>query len=212
MIRFTDLHDKLIQYTTHLITKKELLSWLGENVPVRKYISISEKYAIISMFIKEFNNAVKNVIIDNEKAPFVYLTYDINCMFNLLFRYTDIIVLSKNQTVDNYDLMMQSGFYDYVISKCKNDYLDLQRKCDRTIGIDIYSVVRELQVIFATPPSVEDIEKFKESINEIDPSKLEILKTIEEYNNPMMKKVIDGITKESVKEAIKGVPDLKVVK
>ena len=43
--------------------------------------------------------------------------------------------------------------------------------------------------------------------NDIDKDKLELIKTIQEYNNPLMKKVVDGISEQSAKEVMNKVSE-----
>lgn len=201
-IKFTDLHDKLVQCNTGLISKEQLTSWLDENVKVKKYISLSTKYAIISVFVNNINTIVDDINIE-EDLDYLYMTYDINLMFGLLFQYIDIPVISKYRSIENYDLVMESGLYDYLMDKCEKDYRVMVEKCDRLTGINNLSITRELSNIFGNPPSVEDIERIKDLINnEIDVEKLNIIKAIEEYNNPTLKKIIDRAERESVREII----------
>lgn len=201
-LNFTDLHDKMVQRKTKLITKKDFEAWLKENVEVKPYLSIATKYAVISIFSDNMNKQIKDFYeSEYQNFEYIYLTYDINLIFDLLFKYLDMIVLSKYRTAENYDLVMQSGFYDYMMGKCGVDYKNMVEKCDRATGIDNLSVIHELTTIFANPPSVEEIEKIRDIINnDINPEKLEILQAMAEYNNPTMKKIIDKASEESVRE------------
>lgn len=195
-IKFTDLHDKLVAYNTKLINKEQLEKWLDENIEVKKYISLSTKYAIISVFVDNFNVSIGDKIDSGDDMDYLYMTYDINLMFSLLFQYIDIPVVSKYRTIDNYDLIIESGFYDYLLDRCGKDYKILVEKCDRITGINNLIIVKELTNIFGNPPSVDDIERIKDLINnEIDIDKLNIIKAIEEYNNPNLKKIIDKVEK-----------------
>lgn len=197
-MKFTDLHDKMAQCVNGLISKEDFYSWLDENIKVKSYLSIATKYAIISMFSDKVTEEISEYLNKKEATGYIYMTYDINVVFELLFKYVDIIVLSKNRTIENYDLVMQSGLYDYITSKCGKDYDDLVKKCDRASNIETMGIIRELSNIFVNPPSIEDIEKIKDIINnDIDKEKLEILKAIEEYNNPTLKKIVDNISKET---------------
>lgn len=197
-MKFTDLHDKMAQCVNGLVSKDDFYSWLDENIKVKQYLSIANKYAIISMFSDKVNQEINDYLDKNNATGYIYMTYDINMMFELLFKYIDMVVLSKNRTIENYDLVMQSGLYDYIISKCGKDYDDLVKKCDRASNIDTMGIIREISNMFVNPPSVEDIEKIKDIINnDIDKEKLEVLKAIEEYNNPTLKKIVDNISKET---------------
>lgn len=191
-MKFTDLHDKMAQCVNGLISKESFYSWLDENIKVKSYLSIVVKYATISIFSEKVTQEINDYLEKKEATGYIYMTYDINLVFELLFKYIDMVVISKNRTIENYDLVMQSGLYEYIISKCGKDYEDLVKKCDRASNIDTMGIIRELSNIFVNPPSVEDIEKIKDIINnDIDKEKLQILKAVEEYNNPTLKKILD---------------------
>ena len=195
-MKFTDLHDKMAQCVNGLISKEDFYSWLDENIKVKSYLSIATKYAIISMFSDRLNQDISGYLEKKEATGYIYMMYDINIMFELLFKYIEIIVLSKNRTIENYDLVMQSGLYDYIVDKCGNDYKNLVEKCDRASNIETMGIIRELSNIFVNPPSIEDMEKIKDIINnDIDKEKLQVLKAVEEYNNPTLKKILDKASK-----------------
>ena len=197
-IKFSDLHDKLNQYVLNLITKKELEQWLKDNIKIKKYLSLVEKYAIIDVFDDKFIDAIKNA--DNINNNAIYIMYDINCMFDLLFKYVDIVVLSKYRTIENYDLIVKSGFYDYILKGCKSDYDELLFKCDRVTGINELNLFRSFESIINNQPTAEDYERIRDIINnEIDKDKLQILQAVEAYNNPTMNKIVEGISTEALK-------------
>ena len=53
-------------------------------------------------------------------------------------------------------------------------------------------------------PSVEEMERIRDIVNnEIDKDKLEIIKAVEEYNNPVMEKIAEVVKSDSLKEAVK---------
>ena len=57
-------------------------------------------------------------------------------------------------------------------------------------------------------PTVSEMRQMANVINnDIDKDKLELIKTIQEYNNPLMKKVVDGISKQSAKEVMNKVSE-----
>ena len=200
-INFTDLHDKLAQIVNGLISKEDLYQWLDENIEVKSYIPITQKYAMINIFSDRFNTNVYND--SGELDELFNLMYDIESLFSFLFGYTDIFVRPKDRTADNYDLIIRSGFYDYMMQFCKSDYLDLISKCDRVCSIDNIVLLNGF-VKSLTQPSVEDMERIRDIINnEIDKDKLDVLKAVEEYNNPFFKKIMDVVSKKELAETMK---------
>jgi len=200
-VHFTDLHDKMVQVTTGLITKTGFKEWLNATIDVKPYLSIVSKYAIINVFASTFKNKAFNQG-DNKKIDLdlVYLEYDISMVFDLMFYYTNIIALPSDKTTKNYDLVKQSGLYNFINSKCNDDYSETLEKCDRLTGIHNVSMMNEILNALGTYPSTEDIETMKNTINEIDGTKLSLLKEIEVYNNPTLKKLVDIVNEEATKE------------
>ena len=125
-------------------------------------------------------------------------------MFVFLFAYTDIVVLSKNRTIENYDLIMKSGFFDYMMQYCKNDYESVIEKCNKVTGIEDVNIIKSFTMAIGSYPSVEEMERIRDIVNnEIDKDKLEIIKAVEEYNNPVMEKIAEVVKSDSLKEAVK---------
>jgi hypothetical protein len=200
-LSFNDLHDKMAQRVNGLISKEDFYMWLNENMETQPYLSIVKKYAVSQAFSENLTKSLDKDI-DEIGLDFFYLTYDLNQMFALLFAYTDIVVTSKHRTIANYDLVMQSGLYDYILSCCKDDYKTLVEKCDRVSGIDslflVNSVLKNLR-----QPSVEEWEQIRDIINnDIDKEKFEIIRDIQEFNDPTMKVIRKSIKEKSAKEAM----------
>ena len=52
-------------------------------------------------------------------------------------------------------------------------------------------------------PTVSEMRQMANIINnDIDKDKLELIKTIQEYDNPLMKKVVNSISEQSVREVM----------
>lgn len=202
-ISFNDLHDKLLQRVDNLISRDELYDWLDNNLEVKNYLPLTTKYAEIRIFSDKFKDDVDSNI-DDKDVDFIYFVYDLNQLFVFLFAYTDIVVLSKNRTIENYDLIMKSGFFDYMMQYCKNDYESVIEKCNKVTGIEDVNIIKSFTMAIGSYPSVEEMERIRDIVNnEIDKDKLEIIKAVEEYNNPVMEKIAEVVKSDSLKEAVK---------
>ena len=202
-ISFNDLHDKLLQRVDNLISRDELYDWLDNNLEVKNYLPLTTKYAEIRIFSDKFKDDVDSNI-DDKDVDFIYFVYDLNQLFVFLFAYTDIVVLSKNRTIENYDLIMKSGFFDYMMQYCKNDYESVIEKCNKVTGIEDVNIMKSFAMAIGSYPSVEEMERIRDIVNnEIDKDKLEIIKAVEEYNNPVMEKIAEVVKSDSLKEAVK---------
>ena len=202
-ISFNDLHNKLLQRVDNLISRDELYDWLDNNLEVKNYLPLTTKYAEIRIFSDKFKDDVDSNI-DDKDVDFIYFVYDLNQLFVFLFAYTDIVVLSKNRTIENYDLIMKSGFFDYMMQYCKNDYESVIEKCNKVTGIEDVNIIKSFTMAIGSYPSVEEMERIRDIVNnEIDKDKLEIIKAVEEYNNPVMEKIAEVVKSDSLKEAVK---------
>lgn len=202
-ISFNDLHHIMAQRNNGLISKEKLYLWLDENVQIKTYIPLVNKYAIIKLFSENIKSGMGEEGEYNTDAILLY--YDINQLFSLLFAYTDIVVTTKDRSLDNYDLIMTSGFYDYIYNYCGcgRDYDELVKKCDNTTGINSICIMEQIVQAIGKQPTVSEMRQMANIINnDVDKDKLELIKTIQEYNNPTMKKVVDAISKESAKEVM----------
>ena len=202
-ISFNDLHNKLLQRVDNLISRDELYDWLDNNLEVKNYLPLTTKYAEIRIFSDKFKDDVDSNI-DDKDVDFIYFVYDLNQLFVFLFAYTDIVVLSKNRTIENYDLIMKSGFFDDMMQYCKNDYESVIEKCNKVTGIEDVNIIKSFTMAIGSYPSVEEMERIRDIVNnEIDKDKLEIIKAVEEYNNPVMEKIAEVVKSDSLKEAVK---------
>lgn len=200
-VSFNDLHDKLVQRVNGLLSSEDLCDWLDNNIEIKSYIPINKKYALISIFSDRFHDILNSNHVEESTDEFLYLMYDIETMFTFLFAYTDIIPLQKHRTSENYDLVYKSRFFNYILEFCEEDYDNLLKKCDRVSGIESLFMANQM-IKGLQQPSVEEWEVIKDTINSIDTENLKVLKSVQEYNDPMMKKIISSTSKDEIKKVM----------
>lgn len=198
-MNFTDLHDKLVQFDTGLIKQREFDGWLEDNITVKKYFSIVTKYALIEMLKDNLDSLQLN---DSEDIYYIYMTFDIQSMFTFLSRYISIDIPFDKRTTVNYDLMMRTGFVDYVMQTCGKDYNELVSKAREVIGLENMNVVKAVAQIFSGLMNTSDLEKIQETVNNLDKENLKFIQNIQEFNNPTTKKVVNELKKSAAEEAI----------
>nr|DAT69641.1 MAG TPA: hypothetical protein [Caudoviricetes sp.]DAT69713.1 MAG TPA: hypothetical protein [Caudoviricetes sp.] len=200
-ISFNDLHDVMAQRNNGLISKEKFSLWLDENLKLIRYIPLAKKYAIIGIFSNRIKNGMGEEGEYNTDAVLLY--YDLNQLFDLLFAYTNVPISTKDRSLDNYDLIMTSGFFSYVYNYCGGDYEDLVRKCDNATGINTVCIMEQIVQAIGKQPTVSEMRQMANIINnDIDKDKLELIKTIQEYDNPLMKKVVNSISEQSAREVM----------
>lgn len=197
-MNFTDLHDKLVQFDTGLIKQREFDGWLEDNITVKKYFSIVTKYALIEM-LKDNIDSLQ--LKDSEDIYYIYMTFDIQSMFTFLSRYISIDIPFDKRTTVNYDLMMRTGFVDYVMQICGKDYNELVSKAREVIGLENMNVVKAVAQIFSGLMNTSDLDKIQETVNNLDKENLKFIQNIQEFNDPTTKKVVDELKKSAAEEA-----------
>lgn len=200
VVNFTDVHDKLTLYKLGLIKKEDVEAWLNDVLEVRDYMSVTEKYAVINIFRQNFE--VDFLTFDNGyktlEKEFISMQFTIRLFFDLMLRYTNIFVLDKYKTDTNYDLVVSTGFYDMLFNLCKDDYLLLETYCKEAIDLSNNSLYKLLESLVMSAPTVEDAEKVKDMLNDIDKDKLEILEAVQKYNNAYLDDMIKNEGREII--------------
>ena len=197
-INFNDLHDKMYQRKTNLISKQDFYEWLDSNIEIKKYIPVTKKYAIASISSRKVFSKMEGLDISTD-LDFIFLQYELEKLFTVITSYTGLKIDSKSHSPENYDLIYESGFYEYLSDNTGKDLNTFEDVCDRVSGVNTLSIMQQFVTFIGKQPSVEDMEKIKDIINnDIDKDKLQILQTVQEYNNPMMKSVIDSVKKEEI--------------
>lgn len=197
-MNFTDLHDKLVQYDTGLIKQREFDGWLEDNITVKKYFSIVTKYALIEM-LKDNLDSME--LKDSDDIYYIYMTFDMQSMFTFLSRYISVDIPFDKRTVVNYDLMMRTGFVDYVMQTCGKDYNELVSKAREVIGLENMNVIKAVTQIFSGLMDTSDLDKIQETVNNLDKENLKFIQNIQEFNSPATKAVVDELKKSAAEEA-----------
>lgn len=201
-IDFDTFVDKLLSRYNNIVSKEDFELWIDENYDIRSYVSISKKYAILNIAKYDVERELQKYMEYGEMHN-MYLHYDLCKMYYLLFSYIDISAFPKDLTIDVYDLIMQSGFFDYVMSFCKKDYDKFEKITDRYFGINEYILINSMKDIFGNFPTQEEAQNVADILNGLDIEKLKVLQTVEEYNNPLLKRAINGMARETIKEELK---------
>lgn len=185
-----------------LIQKIKDGNFNSSDIIVRNYIPFAEKFSTIKRLSDNINESI-NELVNNENFgyDYIFMKYEINKYFILFSKYTNIIIKNEDMTLNNYDILMSSGVFDYVNSICEKDYKDFSNLCDRVTGIDNLSITRQLSNLLTTDVVSKNLRSIKRSIDGISKDKLNILKNIHEFNNPLYKEIFDNAINSAKKEA-----------
>lgn len=190
--------NELLQALPKIVTKK----WVKENIKINKYINIVDKYAtskiIANLLLNQLSEYAEK---EDYGMNYVYIKYDIYTNMTIFSKYININIKDEEKTSTNYDLIFSSGLFDIVMETCKNDYDRFIQIIDRMIGIEDFSVYREISRALTSDKYFERLEKSQKILNKISLKKYETLKQINDFNNPIMKQMLEVLKNESNKEA-----------
>ena len=195
------------------LTKEKINTEDFKDIVFNSYVPLADKFATIRNIGYDLNKEVSGLIHDeNFGYDYVFMNYEINKFFSLFEKYTYMVVTKNNRTIENYDILMSTGFFDIMLKYCENDYEDFSKLCDRVVGIDNLSITREFVSALTTENITKNLRSIKRSIDGISKDKLQILKEIHEYNNPLYKEVFDNTINSAREEAKQKQKELKAVK
>lgn len=200
---FNDLIDKLTQRKLNLITAQDLVQWLSDNVKVSPYISLSKKYSIASMIKNSYRQLVSNEDMDDFSLEYINLQYDVISTFYILFTYIDMVVPMDKMTIENYDLIMSSGFSNYIMCYAGDDYKDFVAKCEKLTGIRDLEILHEFMTQVAERFDISNIQEIRKELNKLDMRKLGLIESVARFNDPLTAEVADTLkvaAREKAKE------------
>lgn len=198
---------KYEEFREHMLNDKpkDFGKYISENIIVESYIPLGKKAAYVDIFAKNFSFVIENMISDGYSTiADILLEYELRKVCDIMFRYTNIDFDIKYQNNMEYDLIMQSGFYFYVMTIAREDYKMLCEYLDIAVGVKDMSIMEQFNR-HINIPSTTDIDAMVEKINNIDNDKLNKLLHIIDMNDPLTKSVTDVIKASAYHEAIKGV-------
>ena len=151
-----------------------------QNLVIKSYMPMQEKVITIV-----------RIVLDSDKdydmpATFFMAGVEIASLFDGLMSYTN---LEQNLTIDdknyeNYDLLYQSGFADYILQFCQRDYDRLVHMIERTMSFEnlneLTSSMREMNV-GALEGLTNELRNCKK---DLDPEVLRNMADILRYNDP----------------------------
>ena len=187
-IEYKELRNHMINDTI-----EDFVEFLNGNVNVESYIPIGRKIAIMDIFSRNFSIVIENILNDKfATLSELYMEYEMRKIFDILLKYIDVEFDMTYQNNMEYDLIMQSGLYDYIINVSYADYHKFCEYLDCVVGIRDISILDLFNKKLNTP-TVDDVEKMVSKIENIDKNKIDKLMKIVEMNDPLTTAVRDII-------------------
>lgn len=186
-ITFKQLMEQCAMRVNGLIEEDKFRELISNNVKIKKYKSLVDKDIIISKIM-----VYAEVVDVKDTGPADYCcNLSHRYCFDILMSYTDLAIKREDKTIDNYDLIMESGLADIVLETCHNDYNRCVEMIRDALRFKDAMMFESLMSGFDTDKidsTVEKLTKFAANTEIMD----KILRLME-YNDPgveVVKKVI----------------------
>lgn len=168
-----------------------------QGLTIRTYLPMQEKVI-----------ALVRMIIDGDKdldvpASMFTASLEIACLFDGLLSYVNIEpeVDTEIKNYENYDLLYQSGFADYVLGFCEKDYERLVRMMERTFSFQNLTELTDSMRELDTGKLVELKGAIQDAIKSADPEMVKNLADIMRSNDPNLERLKRRIDENAVDEA-----------
>lgn len=187
--------------------------------------SVEEIKNIISEIDNFWKNDVDLLKLTLDAGEYVDEILNINVEFPALFVYrkeckillyilkdiTNIELIPDNESFDDFD-----PFFKKALIELNSKAYFLDNMINQIIEESKNKVINEIYEVFSNKaPSIEDLEKLKNSMKNIfsdeSPEKLEKIENILAFNDPIMKEVKDAILNNQIIEEIKNEKTIKKI-
>lgn len=195
---FRDIKLVLEQYLNGESSIEEIQK-IVDDLTIEAYLPIIKKYAAIGIFNKRLAELISDMDkTTNEDIVAYYITYDVEKVFIILDSYAGIYSSFDERTVNNYDLIISSGFYRMILSKCREDVNIFENICNRNCGINNVWIMNQLNEIFCSSTNVANVEKIADIINnQINKDTLDKMNAIQLLTNPTLNAIVNNLQKET---------------
>nr|DAF84978.1 MAG TPA: hypothetical protein [Siphoviridae sp. ctEw721] len=169
-----------------------------QELKVRAYLPMQEKVI-----------ALVRMIIDSDKdfdvpAAFFTAGLEIACLFDGLLSYVNIEpeVNLEIKNYENYDILYQSGFADYVLEFCEKDYDRLVRLLERTLSYEnLAELIKSMQEL-DTGALKNSVSELKASLKEANPEMIKDMADIMRLNDPTLNELKVAIVDKGMEEGV----------
>ena len=195
---FRDIKLVLEQYLNGESSIEEIQK-IVDDLTIETYLPIIKKYAAIGIFNKRLAELISDMDkTTNEDIVAYYITYDVEKAFIILDSYAGIYSSFDERTANNYDLIISSGFYRMILSKCREDVNIFENICNRNCGINNVWIMNQLNEIFCSSTNVANVEKIADIINnQINKDTLDKMNAIQLLTNPTLNAIVNNLQKET---------------
>ena len=202
------------------------LKELIDTLKFRFYIPLSTKVAVADLvdivltsgnsesidMLDEVLKDLGETIIQKSKTDIVK-EYELTKFMFIISQYIGTQIGNENCTEEVYDLLHEIGIVDYILDNVNRDWDKFNDIVDNVTGIKYYALTESIMNLFNDIPTQDKLKEFTNTVENIDPEKINNLRQILDFNDPMTSQVVEAMRITALEEAMgKGKENLKVVK
>ena len=202
------------------------LKELIDTLKFRFYIPLSTKVAVADLvnivlnsgnsesvdMLDEILKDLGETITQKSKTDIVK-EYELTKFMFIISQYIGTQIDNENCTEEVYDLLHEIGIVDYILDNANRDWDKFNDIVDNVTGIKYYALTESIMNLFNDIPTQDKLKEFTNTLENIDPEKINNLRQVLDFNDPMTSQVVEAMKITALEEAMdKGKENLKVVK
>lgn len=202
------------------------LKELIDTLKFRFYIPLSTKVAVADLvdIVLTSGNSESIDMLDeilkdlggvaNPKSKIdIIKEYELTKFMFVVSQYIGTQIGNENCTEEVYDLLHEIGLVDYILDNANRDWDKFNDIVDEVTGIKYYALTESIMNLFNDIPTQDKLNDFKKTMENIDPEKINNLRQVLDFNDPLTGQVVEAMKITALEEAMnKGKENLKVVK
>ena len=202
------------------------LKELIDTLKFRFYIPLSTKVAVADLvdIVLNSGNSESIDMLDeilkdlgetaNQKSKTdIIKEYELTKFMFIISQYIGTQIGNENCTEEVYDLLHEIGIVDYILDNANRDWDKFNDIVDNVTGIKYYALTESIMNLFNDIPTQDKLKEFTNTVENIDSEKINNLRQILDFNDPMTTQVVEAMRTTALEEAMgKGKENLKVVK
>lgn len=202
------------------------LKELIDTLKFRFYIPLSTKVAVADLvdIVLTSGNSESIDMLDeilkdlggmvNPKSKIdIIKEYELTKFMFVVSQYIGTQIGNENCTEEVYDLLHEIGLVDYILDNANRDWDKFNEIVDNVTGIKYYALTESIMNLFNDIPTQDKLKEFTNTVENIDPEKINNLRQVLDFNDPMTSQVVEAMKITAIEDAMgKGKENLKVVK
>ena len=115
------------------------------NTFISNEIESKETFSELDTFLETLDNEVNSENKDLDKDMPILQKYEIMKVFNILSAYISIEFTEKNFTEKNYDLIQETGIFNFLLNKIGTDFDRFETIVDNVTGMKYFSLTATIR-------------------------------------------------------------------